>query len=105
MYNKELRIGVLSGFDTSPSGEWHVYPHNPEGYVESFFYMSPDCQIREIKFPPEIYKDGILKAYFQDESTFVLLDLEQESPKGSRRKINIFIFKNGEYAINALTHR
>jgi hypothetical protein len=97
--DKELHIGAVSGFRTSPSGDWSVDPQYPEGNVDGFFYLSPECQIREIKFPSGIYKDGAPGDYFKDESTFIMPNLERELQNGSKKKINIFIHKNGKYTI------
>ena len=97
-----IEIGRITDWEliNSPDFTWAIIANSGEAMFDGYFYISPQCEIREVSFSPNGWfdwgssEDGV----FIDAATLKFPSLVQRQD-GREKRANVFIMKGGNFRI------
>ena len=95
-----LAISRISDWDliNSPDFRWAIIPDNGEAMFSGYFYVSPNCALRQITFPTDNYDWGSTEdAAFIDAATLKFSQIVNRLGGGKTKEVNIFITRDGDF--------
>ena len=100
-YESKLAISRIDDWDliNSPDLTWAIVPDSGEGEFSGYFHISEDCRVSEVSFSENGFfdwgdkQDGV----FVDAATLKFPALLNRPVSGPKKKMDIFIMKDGKY--------
>ncbi|HEY0459813.1 MAG TPA: hypothetical protein VGC97_11815 [Pyrinomonadaceae bacterium] len=95
-----LAISRISDWSliNSPDFTWAIIPDNGEAMFSGYFYVSPNCELRQITFPTDNYDWGSTEdAAFIDAATLKFSQIINRLDGGKTKEVNIFITRDGNF--------
>ena len=99
-----LAISRINDWDliNSPDFSWAIIPDNGEAMFDGYFYVSPQCEIRQVSFFREDRFDwgDRSDAGFIDAATLKFSSIVNR-PEGKKiKKVDIIITKDGKFRVS-----
>jgi hypothetical protein len=100
--SRDLAISRVTDWEliNSPDFSWAIIADSGEAMFDGYFYISPQCEIRQVSFSPDGWFDWGDKTdgVFIDAATLKFSSMRQRRD-GKEKRANIFITKDGNFRL------